>query len=185
MKKLLSRKNRAQALVEYIIIIVLIALVVLGVLYKLGLLSSDALGKNASLLSSPEATKISETSTPSPPDNDQILEDMKSRIQSFYEAHDKWPRTWSPYNFTDVGLDPVDYTSPINGLYWSPHGSNIGIANRAGDNYQVYVKKLDGTMVHLVDGWSLWYDVPSGQCYYHKIAPGNEVDFSSIVVTSN
>ena len=179
-----QKSSRGQSFAEYVLLLVLIAVIVILVLGLTGRLTASDL--NVDFISgASRTTQDTITATPAPLSNQQILQDINSRILNFYNLHNSWPRTWSPYNFTDVGLNPTDYSQAINGLYWSPHGSNIGIANRSGDAYEVYVKKLDGTMLHLVNGWSIWCDVPTSVCYYHTIAPGNEVDFSSIVVTSN
>ena len=180
-----QKSSRGQSFAEYALLLVLIAVIVILVLGLTGRLTANDLNANFISGSLAQTAPGNVTVTLAPLSNQQILQDMYSRISNFYQLHKSWPRTWSPYNFTDVGLNPADYSQAINGLYWSPHGSNIGIANRSGDAYEVYVKKLDGTMLHLINGWSIWCDVSTSVCYYHTIAPGNEVDFSSIVVTSN
>jgi hypothetical protein len=98
----------------------------------------------------------------------------------FYQQHGRWARTWAPYNFTDLGLNPDDWDEPIDGLYISPHGDEVGIANRKGDNLDVYVDDLEGNTKKLYDGWSIWCPVNNLNCYYHTVAPGNEVDINTI-----
>jgi hypothetical protein len=155
-------------------------MVVVATLAQTGHLTNDSLGEFSGTL-----TPVSIEETPAGLSNAQLLQDLFSRINDFYQQQHSWPRNWKPYNFTDVALNPEDYAQLINGLYWSPHGSNIGIANVKGDQYEVYVKTVSGEMKHLTDGWSIWCDIPTQVCYYHTIAPVNEVDFSSIVVTTN
>ena len=170
---------------EYALLLILIAVIVILALVLMGKLTASDLSPDLMSGNSTLITPVNVTAAPGPLSNQQILQDMYARTLSYYQLHKSWPRNWSPYNFTDIGLNPADYSAAINGLYFSPHGSNIGIANVKKDNYEIYVKKLDGTMVHLVNGWSIWCDVPTSVCYYHTIAPGNEVDFSTIVVTSD
>jgi Flp pilus assembly pilin Flp len=174
-------KLRAQSFVEYALLVLLLAVVVIAALVLTGQITGQDLGigSNLSTTPTPSAAPTSTSST-----NTQILQDMFSRTLSYYQQHNSWPRTTSPYNFTDIGLNPADYSQPINGLYWSPNGSNIAVTNKSGDNLQVYVKKTDGTLVHVLDDWSIFCDVSSTVCYYHNITPGHQVDFSSIVVTN-
>jgi hypothetical protein len=163
-----------QATVEFVLILVLVVLIALVALGALGIVIKNRLGGASSAFSQ---------TTPSSMSTAQILADFQRRIQDYYNAHGRWPRTFSPYNFTDLGLNPSDWDHPVNGLYFSPHGSEVGIANRAGDNYQVYVKDLNGNTLHLFDGWGIWCPVNSANCYYHTVAPGNEINISTIYVT--
>lgn len=111
-----------------------------------------------------------------------IMQDFLDRIRAFYAANGQWPRSWGAYRFTDLGLDPADWSNPVEGIYWNPNGDKLGLANRNGDNLQVYVNDLEGNTLQLYDGWNIWCVAGSGQCYYHTVAPGNEVDISTLVV---
>ena len=162
-----------QGIVEYALIIVLIALAVIAALIGLGAATGNSLG----LVAGKMATPTPGTSTAA------IIADFNARMLAFYNLHGSWPRTWSPYNFTDIGLNPSDWSQPVNGLYFSPHGSEVAIANVAGDNLQVYVKDLNGNTLHLYDTWAIWCPVNSSTCYYHTVAPGNEVNISTIYTT--
>ena len=168
-----SSNHPGQATVEYAIIIVLIALVVIAALTALGIALTNGLGK---------VTNSMVTPTPGL-STAAIIADFNARMLAYYNAHGSWPRTWSPYNFTDIGLNPNDWSQPVNGLYFSPHGSEVGIANHLGDNIQVYVNDLNGNTLHLYDSWAIWCPVSSSTCYYHTVAPGNEVNISTIYTT--
>jgi Flp pilus assembly pilin Flp len=162
-----------QSLLEYALLIALLAIIIILVVAIYGNIVTNRFSAVNSALSS----------TPQGRTNQQILADFQSRILAYYTAHGSWPRTFSPYNFTDVGLNPTDWSQPVNGLYWSTHGSEVGISNKAGDNLQVYVKDLNGNTLHLFDGWAIWCPVNAATCYYHTVAPGNEVDISTVYVT--
>ena len=169
----INSTQSGQGTVEYAIILVLIALVVIAALVGLGVVVGNKMG-----LVSAKMT------TPGPGASTQaIIADFNARILAYYNAHGSWPRTWSPYNFTDIGLNPSDWSQPVNGLYFSPHGSEVGIANAVGDNIQVYVQDMNGNNLHLYDGWAIWCPVTSTSCYYHTVAPGNEVNISTIYTT--
>jgi Flp pilus assembly pilin Flp len=165
--------QRGQSKLEYALIISLVAI---AALIALAFLTPqiNALFKTAANLN-PAATAEEDALT-----TEQILADFQARIQAYYAQYGRYPRTWSPYNFTDIGLDPADWSLPINGLYFSPHGSEVGISNRAGDDLQVYVDDLAGNTLHLYDGWNIWCQVNTPTCYYHTVEDGNEVDIDTL-----
>jgi Flp pilus assembly pilin Flp len=170
-----------QTNIEYALLLVLIAVIIIAVVALSGSAIARQLGNVANILATPSGsptTSISPYATAL-----QALADFQSRILNYYNLHGSWPRTWSPYNFTDLGLNPNDWSLPVDGLYLSPHGSDVGISNKKGDNLQVYVKDLNGNTLHLIDSWSIWCPVNTSTCYYHTVAPGNEVDISTIYVT--
>ncbi|MEA3350199.1 MAG: hypothetical protein U9Q82_06235 [Chloroflexota bacterium] len=159
-----------QGLVEYALILVLVALVVLVVLAAMGSGIEDSF-KKLPFFSGDEDNPILSTK-----------DDFLARIQAFYDENGRWPRSWGDYAYTDIGLDPDDWNEPVEGIYWGPHGDDVGLANRHGDNLEVYVDDLQGDTLHLYNGWNIWCPVSNEHCYYHNIAPGNEVDLSTLVV---
>jgi len=179
-----SSRQAGQGLVEYALIISLIALTVIVIVSRIGSSVSSAMGQFSAT--------VSETENPtSPTQEDPIspsqlaISDISARLSSFFNTNGYWPRTWSPYNFTDIGLNSNDYAQPIDGLYISPQGSMVKIANKTGDNIEVYAQDLNGDTVHLYNGWSIWCPVNDANCYYHTVAPGNEVVPSSIYAVQN
>ena len=170
--------ERGQSKIEYALIISLVAIAAIVALTFLAPQIKALFNKASNLsLSTKEGSDTSTT--------DQILINFQTRILDYYKKNGHWPRTWSPYNFTDIGLNPDDWNQPVNGLYFSPHGSEVGIANHAGDNIQVYVNNMDGKTLKVYDGWGIWCPVDKPTCYYHTVAPGNEVDISTIKVVGN
>ncbi len=167
-----------QSKIEYALIISLVAIVAIVALTFLAPQIKGLFNKASDLSPVVEAEKDASST-------DQIIADFQSRILAYYQKNGRWPRTWSPYNFTDIGLNPNDWSQPVNGLYFSPHGSEVGIANRMGDNLQVYVNDLNGKTLKLYDGWGIWCPVDKPTCYYHTVAPGNEVDIRTITVVEN
>ena len=169
MRRVFSNHQGGQAIIEYSLILVLVVIVVIALLSTVG---SSLSNRFKSII-----TALQRGSTL------QIISDMNARMLAFYNAHGSWPRTWSPYNFTDIGLDPNDYSQPINGLHISPHGSEVAIGYGAGSTAQIYAKDLNGNTVHLNSGWAIWCPVNNAYCYVHTVAPGNEVDPASIYAT--
>jgi hypothetical protein len=39
--------------------------------------------------------------------------------------------------------------------------------------------------LHLYDGWSIWCLATNQVCYYHTVAPGNEVDLDTLTVITS
>jgi Flp pilus assembly pilin Flp len=165
-------RRAGQGILEYALIIALIAVITIAILLIFGSAIAKGFQTVVNFFQGSRSTG-------------QIIGDMQARMLSYYNANGRWPRTFSPYNFTDIGLKPSDYSQPINGLYFSPHGSEVGIANRAGDAIEVYAKDPSGRTLHLINGWSIWCPVNNTYCYYHNVAPGNEVLPGSIYATGN
>lgn len=174
MSKFQIPAKHGQAKVEYALILSLLAIALIIVLMILGPQISNLLGITTKAISTPATGSMT---------TNEIIADFQARIQAYYQKYGRWPRTWSPYNFTDIGLNPNDWNKPVNGLYFSPHGSEVGIANHKGDGIQVYVNDLNGNTLQVYDGWGIWCN--STACYYHTVAPGNEVDINTIKVTGN
>ncbi|MDO8963172.1 MAG: prepilin-type N-terminal cleavage/methylation domain-containing protein [Coriobacteriia bacterium] len=114
----------------------------------------------------------------------EITSNMIKLLNDYYAAHGSWPRSFSPYNYTDLGLSPADWASPAGHLYYSASGSRVSVRPEAG--YMIQVKKPDGTLMTLTEGlkWSLWYSALDGKWYYKSIATGQEILISSMVVSA-
>mgnify|MGYP001051671446 CR=1 FL=1 len=161
--------KRGQGLVEYALMLVLVALVVLVALTLTGTDLSDVYARTADALRGAQRESVQ-----------MILDDFLARIQTFYDENGHYPRSWGDYRFTDIGLDPADWGDAVEGIFWNPNGEKVGLANRSGDDIQIYVTDTDGNRLHLYDGWSIW--CTGSGCYYHTVAPGNEVDIDTIEI---
>ena len=174
MKKINHSKQTGQAQVEYALLLVSVALVAISILALLGPQIGEIF------------REVKDTFLPNNEINQNpivlTVNDFLKQINEFHEQNGRWPRSWSPYNYTDIDLDPDDWDEPVEGIYWRPHGKDVGLANRSGDNLQVYVDDLEGNSLHLYDGWSIWCVASNAQCYYHNVAPGNEIDINTLTV---
>jgi|GEM_PF-2350310 len=174
-RKLLGEES-GQALIEYGLIAVVFVLVAVGGLSTLAPMFSKGLGGVVQALDLPGIEAPTSTAFLS------IKDDFLMRLQAFYDKNGHWPRTWGDFAFTDIGLNPKDWESAVEGIYWGSHGSEVGLANKKGDNLQIYVNNLKGERLKLYDGWNIWCQAGSSACYYHRIEPGNEVDIRTLVV---
>lgn len=165
-----SVKHRGQSLIEYALILVLIAVAVLVVASNMGTATRDAL-RRLSMFGDDDTPPIL-----------NLKDDFLDRIQAYHDTHGRWPRSWGDHRFVDLGLDPDDWREPVEGISWNPHGSEIGLGNEPGDDLQIYVNDLAGNPRHLYDGWNIWCPAGDANCYYHTVAPGNEVDLTTLIV---
>lgn len=196
MKTIMKSKNRlaGQGLGEYILLVIMVGVVVIAAILILGPKIGNLLTRvdnsiaeettpqlQATLTETPTPTP-EPTATPTRTRTAVILSDLEQRILDFHRLHGTWPRSWGAYAYTDIGLNQADWAVPIEGIYWGPHGSDIGLGNKKGDNIQIYVNDLNGNTLHLFDSWNIWCVPSSTTCYFHTIAPGNEVDISTLVI---
>jgi prepilin-type N-terminal cleavage/methylation domain-containing protein len=109
--------------------------------------------------------------------------DLIALILAFYAEHGYWPRSWAPYSYTDLGLDPATYAAAMNGVLYKPVGSSVMARPAAG--YVMTVTDAAGATRTLTNNlnWNLVYDARTGQWYYKSITPGNEIDISTLTVT--
>jgi Flp pilus assembly pilin Flp len=166
-------KDIGQGLIEYALILLLIAITVIVALSIMGVSLGEVFTSVQSALAGGGAD---------PNDPVVIAGDFIARINNFYDVNGRYPRSWGTYAFTDIGLDPEDWTGPVAGIYWGPNGGRIGLANRPGDDIEIYVKDLNGNRRHLYNGWNIWCVAATNVCYYHTVTPGNEVDLRTIEI---
>ena len=164
--------QRGQGLVEYALILLFVSIAVVVALAMMG-------GSLGEVYTSIQSTLAGGGAAGDPV---AIAGDFIERINAFYEANGRYPRSWGTYAFTDIGLDPADWTEPVAGIYWGPNGGRIGLANRSGDDIEIYITDLDGNRRHLTNGWNIWCVAATNACYYHRVQPGNEVDLRTIEI---
>jgi len=102
---------------------------------------------------------------------------------AYFAKFGRWPRSWAPYCYTDLGLDPALYAAAIEHVYYKVGGSRVSVRPEAG--YVMTVTDAFGKSRVLTDklSWDLVYDATSGQWYYHTIDPSNLIDITTLTVT--
>lgn len=173
----LARNERGQAMIEYLLLLMLL---VVGSFAALGTVNSTQGAAWDTLRAAVAGASGAATQESQPTKVEKIVEDFLQRIQAFYDERGRWPRSWGDFAYTDIGLNPADWSGPVEGIYWGPNGQRIGLANKIGDTLEIYVDDLNGNTRHLVNGWNIW--CYPGVCYYHTATPGNEVDISTLRV---
>lgn len=173
-----STGERGQALVEYSLLLGLLILGAVVGVAATGTVLSGAIDQVQTAVTTIADAQPEPAMTNLQREVNKLLE----RIQRFYNERGRWPRGWGDYAYTDIGLSPTDYANPIDGVYIGPSGDKVSIGLKPGNkSVKVYVTDLNGNVRQLYSGWKIWC-LPGGSCYYHTVAPGNEIDLASLVV---
>jgi len=103
-------------------------------------------------------------------------------IEDFYIENGSYPRSWYPYCYTDLGLDPDDWVDGVDGIIYKPNG-NVFLIKPA-KHYKFYVDDLEGNTLVLTwnRNWNLVYSMEDETWYYHSVGPGNEIDIDTLIV---
>ncbi len=104
-------------------------------------------------------------------------------MDQHFQAHGHYGRSWGDFAFTDIGLNPADWSSPVGHLFYTPAGSRLGV--KPAEGYQIKVQGIDHEtyVLNYQLNWSLWFDLNSRTWYFHSIQPGNEVDLATGTLT--
>jgi type IV pilus assembly protein PilA len=103
---------------------------------------------------------------------------------AYFAKHGSWPRSWAPYNYIDLGLDPAAYASPINGLTYTAGGTFVNA--RPAPGYKMSVTDVTGKVRVMTSNlmWNITYDATGGKWYFHTTNPGDQIDISTLKVTT-
>ena len=106
-------------------------------------------------------------------------------LLDYYAKNGRWPRSWQPYNFTDLGLDPAAYAAAMDGITYTVGGSRVNARPAAG--YVMTATGLNGQKFVMTSNlnWNFVFDATTGKWYYHTISPANEVDISTLEITKS
>jgi len=168
-----AQRRRGQALVEYGLIL---SLVVLAVLVVISVFGSQIAQQFNTIVNALSGKTAAPSTVPA------ISSDYMRRTLAYYQAKGRWPPTWGDQRFTELGLNPADWTGLVAGISWNPNGELIGLGNRAGDTTQVYVRDTGGNLLQLYDSWNIWCVASSGKCYYHNYPGGTEVNLNTVEI---
>jgi prepilin-type N-terminal cleavage/methylation domain-containing protein len=104
-------------------------------------------------------------------------------IQKFYDKNGTYPRSWGDYRYTDIGLNPADWSKPVDGLYFTPGGTLVNV--KPAEGYIITVQGPDGKTLVLTEKlhWNLVYDMAGKQWYYHYKDPANAVNISTLKIS--
>jgi prepilin-type N-terminal cleavage/methylation domain-containing protein len=115
----------------------------------------------------------------------EITTAMIDLITRYVQQNNRYPRSSGTRAFTDLGLNPAEWTQPVTGLLYTPAGEQVIVEPATG--YTMTMKTTRGATVTLTPAlnWNLLYDVPTGQWYYKQKEDKNVVNISTLQVIKN
>ena len=115
----------------------------------------------------------------------EITTAMIDLINKYVQQNGHYPKSSGKSAFSDLGLDPAEWTQPVNGLLYTPAGNQVLIKPDTG--YTMTIKTTQGTTVTLTPAlkWNLIYDIPTKQWYYKQKEDYNVVNISTLQVIKN
>jgi len=113
---------------------------------------------------------------------EEISSAMIDTINQHYEDSGSYGRTWEDYRYTDIGLDPEEWKTPVAHIYFKPSGDTLRICPEEG--YSFKVKDFDDNekTVSYYSNWDLIFYTQDGNWYYRFIADSNRVDIDTLEV---
>jgi len=116
---------------------------------------------------------------------EEIFSAIISLMETLVMETGKYGRTWGDYRYTDLGLDPEEWSEAIDHIYYKPSGSTLLIEPE--DGYTFIVTDSDGNTRELSStlNWNLIYDDSDGNWYYHTVDEDNIIDISTLQVVES
>jgi len=151
--------------------------------YDLGLSQTMSVSKDTTIVNTTVAATTTTMLTPLGNTFTEITTSMIELTQNFYDKTGKWPRSWAPYSFTDLGLNPADWQKANEHVYYSTGGSRVMVKPETGYILQFTDSKTGALKTLSYDtNWNLIYSMETGKWYYHTILPENEIMVADLKV---
>lgn len=186
MRKQLLTNEKGQSILEFSLIIAVLILVILATIPTLRGSVNNVFIKTGNYLNDTGTTNHNSQEPPLTPLGSTLPEisgSMIDKINAFYLANGRYPRTWEPYSYTDLGLDPTEWSGKVyNGIIYKPGGSQVAIV--PGENYGFRVKDVDGNTINLPYSyhWGLIYSIPNSNTWHFKRNDGTIVNIDTLEV---
>lgn len=128
---------------------------------------------------------IQDTKIPLSPlgsDFEEISMNMIGLIQQREIEQGSYGRTWGDFQYTDIGLDPEDWGSPVGHIYYKPVGQKLLVRPEAG--YNLVVEDQSGNLIELTNeiNYNLVYNDQDGKWYYHSISEENVINIDTLEI---
>lgn len=164
-----------QGQTEYALILaglVIVAAIALGLMGKQIISLFDLMG---------QTPKAASAGSPLGSNFTDISDNMINLIMDFYRRHNRWPRSWGDYAYSDLGLNPADWTKPHDGIIYKPGGSRLAIGPAEG--YTFEVTGTDGKIMRMPSSyhWNLVYNMNTGT-WHHKSVDGPAIQIKTLKV---
>ena len=112
----------------------------------------------------------------------EISSGMIQLAQNHYDTTGSYGRSWGDYAYTDLGLNPGDWTNAVGHVIYKPGGTRLMICPEEGYTFTVEALSGDTRWLPASYHWNLVYDYASSVWYYHRIEEGSGVDISTLQI---
>ncbi|MEI6610533.1 MAG: type II secretion system protein [Deltaproteobacteria bacterium] len=115
----------------------------------------------------------------------EITTAMIDLIKKYVQQNGGYPKSSGNRAYTDLGLNPVEWKQPVNGLLYTPAGKQVLVTPVTG--YTMTIKTTQGTTVTITPAlkWGILYDVPTQKWYYKQKEDNTIVKISTLQVIKN
>ena len=115
----------------------------------------------------------------------EITTAMIDLIKKYVQQYGHYPKSSGKSAFSDLGLNPSEWTQPVSGLLYTPAGEQVLVT--PGTGYTMTIKTTKGATVTITPAlkWGILYDVPTRQWYYKQKEDYNVVNISTLQVIKN
>lgn len=122
--------------------------------------------------------------TPLGNDFQTIYTGMIGMIQDYHTANGKYPRSWDPFNYTDLGLDPAFWKNQAyDNVIYTPVGNRLQIEPGPGYSFFVITIGGDTKKINGPGGNSLKYMLAEEKWYYaNETFSENEFNIETLVI---
>jgi len=175
-----------QSILEFSLIVAVLILVIIFTIPSLRESVKNVFVKTGNYLNNTSINSPNTAETPLTPLGSTLPEisgSMIDKINAYYLANGRYPRTWEPYSYTDLGLDPTEWSGKAyNGVIYKPGGSQVAIV--PGENYGFRIKDMEGNTINLPYSyhWGLIYSIPNSNTWHFKRNDGTIVNIDTLEV---
>jgi len=129
-----------------------------------------------------DAVIADDSPSPDPFSFPVVSSDLVTRLLEYYAQYGKWPSSKSTRPYTDLGLDPKAFESPIGNVSYQLAGSQIVATPAKGYEMTVVDARGKTRTVTSKSSSKLVYDAKSDSWYYGSVKSSNKVDISTLSV---
>ncbi|MEI7885263.1 MAG: prepilin-type N-terminal cleavage/methylation domain-containing protein [Clostridia bacterium] len=112
----------------------------------------------------------------------EIAPAMIIAIQQRFSSKGSYGRNWGDYAYTDIGLNPADWSTPIDHIYYKPGGATLSIRPEAGYAFLVEDYVGGSRKMPASYNWNITYNDLDKNWYFHTIDPSNIINITTLKV---
>jgi Flp pilus assembly pilin Flp len=184
----IAKSEKGQLFLEYSLIIAVFVLVIIATVPGLRDSIRAVFSSTSSELAVSNSSNTIESETQPPLTSlgsnlSDISGSMIDLINQYYAEHGRYPRTWEPYSYTDLGLTLEEWQGKTyGGIIYKPGGSQVAIV--PGTGYAFRIKDMNGNMIEFPYSyhWGLVYSIPNSNTWHFKRNDGTIVDIDTLEV---